>query len=278
MPLDDKMKYVDLVEHHFVAYILSTVPGEVGEAMHKDAVRLMQGKGKNVLSLPRRIKALQQRLAALGEKSLILDALFPILETGDNSSLNFKTEGIKRFSKQMAAQDRNILIEDMGVLMAEDPQLAEDIVKFAILQSGNMTSPIAFTDLIPADVMSRVIGPVLENYLDSNYTIDVKSFEDQFVQNIFMNPIASDQYKNQYLTREQQEEYQSGGNRKKLFDDEVRVITSSSSGPYATRGMPTDNPPASYITVTGISSANRPEGGYTKAEKAELKLKGKKTT
>ena len=278
MPFDDKLKYVDLVEHHFVAYILSTVPGDAGAAMHKDAVRLMQGKGKNVPSLPRRIKALQQKLALTGEKSLILDELFPILETGDNASLEFKTEGLKRFSKQMAAQDRNILIEDMGVLMAEDPQLAEDIVKFAILQSGNMTSPIAFTDLIPADVMARVIGPVLENYLDSNYTIDVKSFEDQFVQNIFMNPIASDQYKNQYLSREQQEEYQSGGNRKELSADEVRVITSSASGPYATRGMPTDNPPAEYVTVTGISAANRPEGGYTKAEKAELKLKGKKTT
>ena len=273
MPFEDKLKYVDLVEHNFVAYILSTVPGNVGEAMHKDAVRLMQGKGKNVLSLPRRIKALQQKLFLTGEKSLILDELFPILETGDNSSLEFKTEGIKRFSKQMATQDRNILIEDMGVLMAEDPQLAEDIVKFAILQSGNMTSPIAFTDLIPADVMARVIGPVLENYLDSNYTIDVKSFEDQFVQNVFMNPIASEQFEVQKVPQNMRAD-----ERPALKSGEVRVIVNSKNGPFATRGMPMFNPPSEYVTVHRIDSRLGANGGYTKAEKAELKLKGKKTT
>ena len=136
-----------------------------------------------------------------------------------------------------------------------------------------MTSPIAFTDLIPADVMARVIGPVLENYLDSNYTIDVKSFEDQFVQNVFMNPIASEQFNVQKVPQNMKAD-----ERPALESGEVRVVVNSKNGPFATRGMPMFNPPSEYVTVHRIDSRLGANGGYTKAEKAELKLKGKKTT
>ena len=274
LPFEDKLKYVDLVENNFVTYLLNTIPGADGKAMHEDAVRLMQGKGKDIPSLPRRIKALQQQLASEGESSLILDELFPLLETGDINSPEFKTEGIKRFSKRLATFDKNVLIEDMKILLDSDPQLAEDLVKFTILQSGTMTSPIAFTDLVPAENMFRILEPILNNYLDSNYTIDVKSFEDQFVQNLYMNPVVTKQYKSQYLTPQEQIGLEFG-ERKTLEPNEVKLVINSTQGPYAKRGMPTDSPPPQYITVSGISSRYRKEGAYTKAEKDNLKLKGK---
>jgi hypothetical protein len=276
LPFDDKLKYVDLVENHFVAYLLSTIPGADGKAMHQDAVRLMQGKGKDIPSLPRRIKALQKSLAREGESSLILDELFPILETGDISSSEFRTEGIKKFSKRLATFDKNVLIEDMKILLDSDPELAEDLVKFTILQSGTMTSPIAFTDLVPAENMFRILEPILKNYLDSDYTIDVQSFEDQFVQNIFMNPVATENYQSQYVAPNSAEA--NNGRSQQLAPDEVRVVVNANKGPYALKPMRHTVPPPMYITVSGISSSRRAKGAYSAEEKAELKSKGKLVT
>jgi hypothetical protein len=121
---------------------------------------------------------------------------------------------------------------------------------------------------MPAENMFRIIEPILKNYLDSDYTIDVESFEEQFVQNIFMNPVATEQYV-AYKSKQGEAEALEGRSPR-LGKNEVRLVVNNTRlGPHATKPMRLNKPPAMYITVKGI-----PQKGLTSEEKAELKRKG----
>ena len=268
--VNDKQKYVDMLEHNFVAFIASTVSNNNGEAIHQDAVRLMQGTG-NVTSLPRRIQTLQKQLKAEGKNSLILDELFPILELGSNRSENFGVENLVRFTKRLATYDRNRLIEDFEVLMDNDPQLADDIIKFNILQSGFMTSPVSFASLLPAKHVARVLEPILENYIDRGGILNLNEFEKQFAQNNYMNPVAVERRRMYYNLNPQ------GMEPTRFERDHMLVKVRDGQRPVAERQLSAIKPPE-FIVVTGIPSRHRKEGAYTAQEKLALQEQGKPTT
>jgi len=241
LSLEDKAKYGDLVEHNFVSFILSTV-GDKGNEIFTHASRLFQGN-ESTPSLPRRIKHMKDEMRKSNEKSLILNELFPILQKYDPTDTKFRIENLKKFSKRLTSYDRNVLIEDFQILMDKDPALADDIVKFIILQSGQMTSPISFLDIIPTEHYMRVVQPIIKNFLFNPGQQDLSVFSEQFIRNNYKNEFAVERFKTQFLTREDYEAM-SMGQYKKLKKDEVTVNRNISSRPMPTKGILKD-----YITV-----------------------------
>ena len=241
LSLEDKAKYGDLVEHNFVSFILSTV-GEKGNEIFTHASRLFQGNDSTP-SLPRRIKQMKDEMRSNNEKSLILNELFPILQKYDPTDTKFRIENIKKFSKRLTSYDRNVLIEDFQILMDRDPMLADDIVKFIILQSGQMTSPISFLDIIPTEHYMRVVQPIIKNFLFNPGQQDLSVFSEQFIRNNYKNEFAVERFKTQFLTREDYEAM-SMGQYKRLKKDEVSVNKNIASRPMPTKGILKD-----YITV-----------------------------
>ena len=263
LSMDDKLKYASMLEHNFVTYALSTISTDNTKALHKDASRLFQGS-KDVPSLPRRVKQLKDALRKEGRKSPILDELFPILQKYDFNDRKFSIENIKKFSKRLATYDRNVLIEDFQVLLEGDPKLADDIIRFTIMQSGQMTSPISFTDLVPAAHYMRVVEPIIMKYLETD--IDHSNFEEQFIRNNYKNPLAVETKKQKYLSYDDYEAM-SMGMKVELKRDELIV-----SGRIArNNGMSSKYPPADYVAI------EMPDKSLTSKEKELRKLRGQST-
>tara|TARA_R110000796_G_scaffold59672_1_gene137690 strand:+ start:15154 stop:30045 length:14892 start_codon:yes stop_codon:yes gene_type:complete len=241
LSLEDKAKYGDLVEHNFVSFVLATV-GVKGDEIFTHASRLFQGNDSTP-SLPRRIKHMKDAMRASGEKSLILNELFPILQKYDPTDTKFRIENIKKFSKRLTSYDRNVLIEDFQILMDKDPKLADDIVKFIIMQSGQMTSPISFLDIIPTAHYMRIVKPIIENFLLNPKSQDLSIFPEQFIRNNHKNEFVVERLKKQYLTpAESQNEEEARA--KKLLSNEVKVTQN-----IAHRGMPIYKELQDYISI-----------------------------
>tara|TARA_R110002012_G_scaffold6501_20_gene30414 strand:+ start:46 stop:7209 length:7164 start_codon:yes stop_codon:yes gene_type:complete len=239
--MDDKAKYGDLVEHNFVSYILSTI-GEKGNEIHTHTSRLFQGN-EDAPSLPRRIKGMKDEMLKSGKKSLILNELFPILQKYDPTDGKFRVENLKKFSKRLTTYDRNALIEDFQVLMDANPELADDIVRFIIIQSGQMTSPISFLDIVPAQHYMRVVEPIINNFLMNPGQHNLTDFTEQFIRNNHKNTFVVERLKEQYLGREDIENM-AMGMYKKLKSDEVKIAKNIASRPMPTKQLLKD-----YITV-----------------------------
>tara|TARA_R110002096_G_scaffold186205_4_gene365138 strand:+ start:820 stop:15558 length:14739 start_codon:yes stop_codon:yes gene_type:complete len=241
LSLEDKAKYGDLVEHNFVSFVLATV-GVKGDEIFTHASRLFQGNDSTP-SLPRRIKHMKDAMRASGEKSLILNELFPILQKYDPTDTKFRIENIKKFSKRLTSYDRNVLIEDFQILMDKDPKLADDIVKFIIMQSGQMTSPISFLDIIPTAHYMRIVKPIIENFLLNPKSQDLSIFPEQFIRNNHKNEFVVERLKKQYLTpAESQNEEEARA--KKLLSNEVKVTQN-----IAHKGMPIYKELQDYISI-----------------------------
>ena len=195
---EDKAKFADSVENNMVSFILQTISTENQAALFNDASRLFQGT-KDTPSLARRIQKLKKETT---KKSIILDELFPMMQTYDPRHPEYATENIKKFNKRLTSFERNALIEDMQGLMEKDPELAKDIVKFIILQSGQQTSPISFMDLIPAQQYMEIVNPILSKYLSKNSNINLDNFRLQFYRNNYKNPFVVPEYTKQYINQE----------------------------------------------------------------------------
>tara|TARA_R100001510_G_scaffold15057_1_gene12366 strand:- start:7979 stop:21253 length:13275 start_codon:yes stop_codon:yes gene_type:complete len=264
---DDKARFAGMVENALVNYILQTVRTENQQELFKDASRLFQGT-KDSPSLARRVMQLKKTT----KKSLILNELFPILQTYDPTHPEYATENIKKFNKRLTSFERNALIEDMQVLMEKDPELAKDIVKFIILQSGQQTSPVSFMDLIPAQQYIEIVEPILKKYLagtkeQSNVNLD--NFRLQFYRNNFNNPFVVPEYTKQYVD-EHTFEYEATTGKVDLprgTSNSVRVV-----GRLAKQKTSPNVPPQEFISVI------IPDPSLSKEQRARLKKAGKKTT
>jgi len=260
---EDKAKFADSVENNMVSFILQTISTENQAALFNDASRLFQGT-KDTPSLARRIQKLKKETT---KKSIILDELFPMMQTYDPRHPEYATENIKKFNKRLTSFERNALIEDMQGLMEKDPELAKDIVKFIILQSGQQTSPISFMDLIPAQQYMEIVNPILSKYLSKNSNINLDNFRLQFYKNNYKNPFVVPELQNFYLKPGQIEEEQYT-QRTKLpgpMDKAVRI--SGNQG----RQFTTKRAPQEFITVLVEDNS------LTADQKKQYKAIGKST-
>ena len=223
MPFADKIKFADLVEHNFTSFVLASIASKHSEAMFKDASRLFQGT-ETQESLPRRLQALKN--SAVGGRFLILQELFPILSTKEKIHKGFGIENIKRFNKKLTQYESNMLSEDFEALMDTDPALGEDLIKFILLQSGTMTSPITWLHLLPALPYAAVVEPIIERYIKDGEQLPLGAFIPQFKKNNISNPIIVPQYKGRYFKANAPR----GSNENNLKGSEVRFDTISSSG------------------------------------------------
>jgi hypothetical protein len=259
---EDKAAFAGLIENSMVNYILQTVRTEKNKELFKDASRLFQGT-KDTPSLARRVMALKKK----GVKSIILNELFPMLQTYDPVHPEFATENIKKFNKRLTSFERNALIEDMQILMESDPELGEDLVKFIIMQSGQQTSPISFMDLIPAQNYINIVEPILRKYLDGN--VNLENFKEQFYKNNFYNPFVVKENKKMYVSEETAAEEEFRGETK---IPESREGVARVRGRFALQRVGRTAPPAEFISVI------LPDPSLTDKDKKRLKLAGKRTT
>jgi hypothetical protein len=265
LKFEEKIKFVDLVEHNFISYIITTVGSEGSMSMTSSTERLFQGDSTRE-SLPERMHALKKEV---GNRFMILNELFPILNPGvaQKDAIN----NIKRFTKRLENYDRNLLIESMDDFMNSYPSLANDLISFILLQSGTMTSPISWLDLIPANQYSRVVYPILERYIESGEHINVSAFPLQFKKNNHSNSWVVSQMKKYVNTAEHGDAPSSIGRDEVIIKEkDGKVIAEKSLSP---RGRPEE---ISIWTKNSISKELQAEVSRRYGAKLSVKQVRKK--
>lgn len=277
MPFADKIKFADLVEHNFTSFVLASVAGKNSEAMYKDASRLFQGNDLQE-SLPRRIQNLKNSDA--NHRYLILQELFPMLTTKERAHEGFGIENIKRFNKKLTQYESNMLSEDFEALMDSDPALGRDLIKFILLQSGTMTSPITWIHLLPAMHYAAVVEPIIEQYIQHGEQLPLKSFREQFMKNNVSNPIVVPRYTGRFWKNDAGPKGNDLGPSSVRFDSITKTGRSTVSKGMIENGHPNeisvwlDTP----ITPSEVAEISRRYGEKLNETEARIKLKdeGKK--
>lgn len=277
MSFADKIKYADLVEHNFTSYVLASVATENSDAMYKEASRLFQGNELQD-SLPRRLQHLKN--STTGSRYLILQELFPILTTKERTHEGYGIENIKRFNKKLTQYESNMLSEDFESLMDSDPALGRDLIKFILLQSGTMTSPITWIHLLPALHYAAVVEPIIEQYIKHGEQLSLGAFRPQFMKNNVSNPIVVPQRTGRHWQRDAGPTGNKLGPSSVRFDPISRTGRSTVSKTMSERGRPKeiavwiDTP----ISKNEIAEISRRYGEKLNESGARLKLKdeGKK--
>lgn len=167
---DTAAELTNLAENEFVSFLLQTIKTD-----NKYLSQRISDLFTGAKSLPNRLLAIKRDKNNSLSKNPLIEELFPIIRGNT-------TDVIKRFNRQMNPYEQNVLVDAFNEVYEKNRELAEDIVKFGIIQSGLNNSPITFNTLIPADLFFAIANPILKQYIASE-EINTSTFFTQFLLN-----------------------------------------------------------------------------------------------
>ena len=77
------------------------------------------------------------------------------------------TMNLKQQNNSQIDTNKQFYIDSFNEIVKTDPQLADKIFKFAMLQSGKVISDFNFIDIIPADMYYNKVVPIIDYFLQS---------------------------------------------------------------------------------------------------------------
>lgn len=168
IPQEDRNSAIAKFKANFLTYVLNTEKIKINEKIYGPISNEMERlfKGKN--SLPRRIEKLQ----AQDLSNLLINELLPIFGA-DIDNLKFENTRFDKLSSD------SITIE-WEKLFDTNPELAIDLMKFIMIQSGLENSPINFINFLPAEKYGEAIKYALNKKFIKNG--DFNDFYVEFFQ------------------------------------------------------------------------------------------------
>ena len=174
----DVLKAISIAENDFVTFLISS-----SNFTSTDISNLVQGKE----SLPSRWLQFQ----ALNPNNILSKELFSNIQIHtDPNHIGYKYDKLRMFSRQLPALEANLLSEAFMELYngnATHKRLAEDLVNFAIIQSGMNKSPVSFMKIIPPTLYAAIAKDAILKYQMEG--IDQSRFYDQFYRNNWNNDL-----------------------------------------------------------------------------------------
>ena len=163
-----------LAENEIINYIIQTTP--LNDVKLSDEIDKLF-KGDN--SIAKQLSSAKNN-AVLKTNSLVQE-LFPLLA---NNRKNI--DNIKLFNKRLNNYESNVLTEAYEQLYNMAPDLADNLTKLCILQSGLNNSPISFLSIIPANKYFEIASKTIDVRLNGE-NVDLSDFIDLFYQNNYQN-------------------------------------------------------------------------------------------
>jgi len=163
-----------LAENEIINYIVQTTP--LDDIKLSDQIDELF-KGDN--SIAKQLSSAKNNTVLI--TNLLVQELFPLLA---NNRKNI--DNIKLYSKRLNNYESNVLTEAYEQLYNIASDLADNLTKLGILQSGLNNSPISFLSIIPANKYFEIASRTIDIRL-SGEEIDLSDFIDLFYQNNYQN-------------------------------------------------------------------------------------------
>ena len=187
---DRKKDILNRFQNFFLTYVLQNVP----------ATNPLTGKTEKISDFKSLLisnDSYAMVLAGLKKdirysKNKFIQQLYPLISTNRE---NF-TDNIKLFISRQSSYEINELMDSITSLLeqrSENRQLQyflDNLVAFAILQSGVQLSPITFSKVLPNLLYSNHVGNIIENFKSSTSSIlNPDIVYKQFFQNNYNNQV-----------------------------------------------------------------------------------------
>lgn len=174
VPIADKLRILDAYKSDYVtAHILggnfNITLGESEFNFNKIASEESLYVGKNTVA----DRVLRYRKQV---DNHFLNNLQPIVSSVSHHGRFYK--GVKMFDQKLDVFEINQLIDGWRDLFSKNPELAMDLVKLTLIQSGLQISPVTFTKIIPSEIYMAVVKQAL-----ATGEIDPHKFTQQFFVN-----------------------------------------------------------------------------------------------
>lgn len=168
--VEDKVKLLDKVKADLLTYKLMTSPVMINNSQYGPIGGSVDKLMVDENSVPERVMKKRET-----SDNLFLEYLLPILSQENIEGKGYNS--LKLVDQRLDIVEQNNLINEFRNLFVTDPQLAADITRFVILQSGLQLSPITFTKFIPQEYYSEMLGSV------ANAPLNKQQFIQRFIQN-----------------------------------------------------------------------------------------------
>jgi hypothetical protein len=181
----DIMKAIGTAENDFVTFLISSgvINKEGGQTLSDEVSRLVQGPN----SVARRWRKFQKE----NPTNILAKELFSQLQIHtDPKNLGYSFDNVRAFARSMPSTEVNLLSEAFTELYdgsIENQNLAKDLVKLAIIQSGMNKSPVSFMRIVPPRLYSKLATEAIERYKMG--AIDENRFYEQFYKNNWNNEL-----------------------------------------------------------------------------------------
>lgn len=172
---DSKERLLNLAKNDLITYVLQNTVKD-GNTLGTLSKELFHGNN----SLPKLIA--QAKLDPAIKDNLLIREMYPLISKSANKDIATPQDlsNIKTFNKKMDSVDANLVTEAYNELYKINPELADKLTKFSILQSGIANSPISYTQYIPNEHYIGITDDLLKSAKDNpNYG----QFFDRFIRN-----------------------------------------------------------------------------------------------
>ena len=153
---NDAVKSIEKFDNFLSAYVLHTTKLDYN-TINEETKSLFQGPK----SLPRRIANMRKdpRFA----NNLLIQEFYPVLQSFvDPKHEDYAVDSLNLMNKRLNVYDMNLLADAFEELEQLYPQIASDLIKFSVLQSGYTYSPSAFLHILPTDKVLKFTKPYFD--------------------------------------------------------------------------------------------------------------------
>ncbi len=186
---------MDRLTDDIFTWILHTTKYNDSFKLESQFKRLLMGEN----SIAHRVKDLYESEKDLFDRGHItelnplLTELYPMI-SADTEFVNV----VRLFSKMMNTYENNMLVDAFNDLFDIEPELANDLVKASVLQSGLDNSFISFASIVPNNKYVDIARSVVNEYIDGD--IDLTNMVDDIFRNSWWdnNLVQSHPYMTSY--------------------------------------------------------------------------------
>lgn len=173
----DTEKAMNLAKNDIINFVIQSTPIE-GITIKNSVRDLYTGEDSlaKILSLAKEHKDYRD--------NPIIRELFPLVSSNSTNEISDAKalDNIKMFSKKLEAADSNLVTEGWKDLFNLNPQFAQNLMVFTMMQSGLNNSPVSFTQYVPNEHFVPLASRLLQNK-----DVDFKDFYEKFMSNNYQN-------------------------------------------------------------------------------------------
>ena len=151
MSTQDRVRAMREVDNDFITMQLQTASFN-NQAMSDRIKTIMTGPN----SLPSRVEAMK----AAGNSNLLINSLTPLLSVERSGELA-TVDNMKVVTASLDKYTQDMLLDAFYAL---DTLMQQDLIEFAVLQSGLSNSPLSFINLLPSPLIAKMAHEAIDKY------------------------------------------------------------------------------------------------------------------